>query len=145
MPMPASSSANANGFGKTSNEVQPKTERRRFTAEYKLKILEETDKAPPGEVGAILRREGLYSSLLAEWRKARRRATLKALAEPAVGRPAAPDSELKSELARLQKHNQQLETRLKRTELLLEIQKKAFALLEVAPSDLTNSAAPEVH
>ena len=64
-------------------EVPAKAKRRRFTAEYKLRVLEEADACrEPGEGAAWLRREGLYSSHLAEWRRARRAGSLKALAKP---------------------------------------------------------------
>jgi transposase len=130
MPMPSSKSASTNGFDPTSTEVRPRPERRHFSPEYKLRILEETDKAAEaGQVGAILRREGLYSSLLAEWRKQRKQATLKALKNQPAGPKPSADSPLKAQINRLEKENLHLQKQLKRAELLLEIQKKASELL----------------
>jgi transposase-like protein len=142
--MPSSNSAASNGLGRTDTEVRPRPERRQFSAAYKLKILEETDKATePGQIGSILRRERLYSSLLAEWRKQRKQAALKALSDQPAGRKPSPHTAIKAENARLQKQIQQLETRLKRAELLIEIQKKAAALLEIDLNQAPGSAANE--
>jgi transposase len=146
MPMPSSNSTSTNGFGPTRTEVRPRAERRYFSPEYKLKVLEETDKAnEAGQVGAILRREGLYSSLLAEWRKQRKHATLQALKNQPAGPKPAADTALKAEIARLEKHNHQLQNQLKRAELLLEIQKKASELLSLDLSEPPNSATPPIH
>ena len=72
-----------NGSTRPDPEVPARAKRRRFTARYKLRILEEADACrAPGEVGALLRREGLYSSQLTQWRRARREGTLKALSRP---------------------------------------------------------------
>jgi len=144
MPMPSSNAIASNGLGRTDTEVRPRPERRQFSAEYKLKILEETDKATePGQIGSILRREGLYSSLLAEWRKQRKQAALKALSDQPAGPKPSPDKAIKAENARLQKQIQHLENRLKRAQLLLEIQKKASELLGLDLSQVPDSADPE--
>jgi transposase-like protein len=142
--MPSADSSTTNGLSKLSTEVRPQVERRRFSAEYKLKILEATDKASEsGQIGAILRREGLYSSLLAEWRTQRKKATLQALKDQPAGPKVSPDTALRAENARLHKQNQQLQAQLKRAELLLEIPKKAAALLEVDLSQVSSSAESE--
>ncbi len=113
-------------------EVVAKPDRRRFTAEYKRKILQEVDACrQPGEVAALLRREGLYSSHLAAWRAARRRGELAGLAPKARGpKPRRPDprdrtiAELKRDLARAT-------ARAERAEALVELQKKVSDLLGV--------------
>ncbi len=78
------------GVGARDPEVVAKPTRRQFTAEYKLRILEETDRcSEPGEVGRIVRREGLYSSHLTAWRRARREGSLKGLTPKRRGRKPA--------------------------------------------------------
>jgi transposase-like protein len=109
--------------------VEAKPQRRRFTAEYKLRILREVERAKaPGDIGAILRREGLYSSHLVTWRRERDRVAKAGLAARRRGPQAqAKDprvTQLEREIARLRRRNQQVET-------LLEIQKKASELLGI--------------
>jgi transposase-like protein len=83
-------------------EVPAKATRRRFTTEYKLRILREVDRCKqPGEIGALLRREGLYSSLLSTWRKERDRRALRDLASRKRGRKADPDKALKKRVFEL--------------------------------------------
>jgi len=109
--------------------VEAKPQRRRFTAEYKLRLLREVERAKaPGEIGAILRREGLYSSHLVAWRRERDRIAKAGLAARKRG-PTAKTvdprvTQLERENARLRRRNQQVET-------LLEIQKKASELLGI--------------
>jgi transposase len=104
--------------------------RRTFTAEYKARVLAEYDALAPGgtERGALLRREGLYTSHIAEWRKARDGAGLEALAPK--GRPAKRSPE-QVEVEKLRARNARLEAELARTRLALEITGKAHALLEL--------------
>lgn len=113
-------------------EVLAKAERRRFTAEYKRKILEEADACTkPGELGALLRREGLYSSILAGWRAARRRGGREGLAEKKRGPKArVPDSRDKK-IAELERENRRLKRRAVRAETLVEVQKKLSRLLGI--------------
>ena len=102
--------------------------RRSFTAEYKAGILAEYDAFPVGDSGrgALLRREGLYSSHIAEWRKARDAAALNGLESKRRGAKRSPEQ---LELERLRKKNALLEAELERTKLALEITGKAHALL----------------
>jgi transposase-like protein len=102
--------------------------RRTFSAEYKARILDEYDALPSGsqERGALLRREGLYSSHLAEWRKARAVGAREGL----VSRPKARRSPEQVELEKLRRKTERLEAELARTKLALEITGKAHALLE---------------
>ena len=111
-------------------EVVPIAERRRFTAEEKLRIIEEADRCTePGEIGALLRREGIYSSYLSRWRRARERGQLTALGAQQRGPKPATDVALAREVARLRHENERLQDRLERAETIIEIQKKLSQLL----------------
>lgn len=113
------------------SEVLAKAQRRRFTAEYKLRILEEADACmEPGEVAALLRREGLYSSHLSDWRRARREGALGALSKPRGPKGRRRDP-VAGENERLRKENAQLRRRLEQAEAILEIQKKASEILGI--------------
>ena len=109
-------------------EVPERPVRRRFSAAYKLDILAEIDAAEPGGIGAILRREGLYSSHLVDWRRARDRGALEALARPS-GRPKP--NPLAKENERLQRENTRLSGRLVTAERIIEIQSTVSALLGI--------------
>ena len=111
-------------------EVTPKAKRRRFSASYKLRILEETDRCTqPGQIGALLRREGLYSSNLTSWRRQRDQGQIGALSPKKRGLKPALDAAMARELTRLREQNQRLEQKLKKAELIIEVQKKVSALL----------------
>jgi len=100
---------------KSETEVVVRPKRRQYTAEYKLRILRELDECTgKGEVGAILRREGLYSSLISKWRE---QGSLNGLGGQRRGPNAA-------ELARLQRENKRLKEKLERAELIINFQKK---------------------
>ena len=111
-----------------SVEVMPKAKRRRFSEAYKLRIVEEVDQNP-GQTGAILRREGLYSSHLTTWRQARRDGSLKALAPKKRGRKGK--SAEAREIEKLQKENARLQRELDKAQVLIDAQKKLAALLGV--------------
>lgn len=116
-------------------EVVPTAKRRRFTAEEKLRILEEADACTePGELGALLRREGIYSSYLSRWRRARDRGQLQALSPKKRG-PKTPVSEVKREMADLQRENERLQARLAQAEAIIEAQKKLSEVLGLAPKE----------
>jgi len=111
--------------------------RRRFTAEYKLYILQEADTCSQrGQIDALLRREALYSSNLAVWRRQREQGQLQALADNKRGRKPQPTQSLQVENEQLRQENQRLAKCLKQAELKLEIQKKASKILEVFPSHI---------
>jgi len=110
-----------------SGEVPERARRRTFTAAYKLKVVEEYEAATPGERGVVLRREGLYSSHLTEWRKARDTGALAGLAATR-GRPPADPVERDNE--RLRARNTQLEADLDTARRVIEVQGKVSALLE---------------
>jgi transposase len=111
-------------------EVPEKAFRRRFTAEYKLNILRQADHCNPGEIGALLRREGLYSSHLTTWRRQREAGTLSALSPKQRGRKASHHP-LQPEVDRLRKENRRLQKRLQRAELIIDIQKKISQMLGI--------------
>ena len=106
--------------------------RRRFTAQDKLRILGETDRAAEtGGIGSILRREGLYSSALTDWRRQRDAGAFGALAPAKRGPKTAEPNPLAAEMAALQRDNARLTRRLTRAEAIIDIQKKVAALLGI--------------
>ena len=111
-------------------EVLARAERRRFTVEYKRRILQEADScSQAGELGALLRREGLYSSHLAAWRSARARGELSGLSPKKRGpRALAPHPDAKR-ILQLEREVRRLRARAQRAEALVELQKKVAALL----------------
>jgi transposase-like protein len=115
------------GRDRPDPEVPERARRRTFTARYKQEILAAYDAAPSGEKGAILRREGLYSSLITEWRRARDAGALAGLKQP-QGRPAADPRD--AQIARLRKEKARLEKELAKARFVTEVQSKLRALLE---------------
>jgi hypothetical protein len=110
-------------------EVRPPTHRRTFSNEYKRRILREADAASsPGEIGALLRREGLYSSNLTAWRAARDRGELTGEARPRGPAPQTADAR-EARIQELEHENARLSSRIARAEALLELQKKVAELL----------------
>lgn len=113
-------------------EVPEKKPRRRFVASYKLRILQEIENCTEiGGIGKILRREGLYSSNLTDWRKARDKGLLNAMAPRKRGRKPKKKNPLAIEVARLQKEKSKLEHKLKQAELIIEAQKKISQILGI--------------
>ena len=112
--------------------VPEKAVRRRFTAEYKLRILREADRCTePGQLGALLRREGLYSSHLNTWRQQRDEGTLVGLTPKRRGRKAMPDAPLIAENERLKRETQRLAAKLRQAETIIEVQKKLSEILGI--------------
>jgi len=112
-------------------EVPTRARRRSFSAEYKLRILKEADACrAPGELGALLRREGLYSSHLSDWRRARREGSLKALSQRRGPRGRGLKAATR-ESERLKQENAKLRLRLQQAEAIIEIQKKVSAMLQI--------------
>jgi transposase len=112
-------------------EVVPRAKRRQFSAKYKLRILTEADQCTQwGEIGALLRREGLYSSHLTTWRKQRDSGQLEGLAPKKRGRKPDPQA---AELAWLQRENERLKVRLEQAETIIEVQKKLSQMLGLPP------------
>ena len=105
----------------TDPEVVPVAKRRQHSAKYKLKILAEID-ATPGKTGLILRREGLYSSYLAKWRQSRDEGRMQK-------KPTSENKQMHNEMAKLKRENARLTLELQKAEGIIELQKKASALL----------------
>jgi transposase len=110
-------------------EVDALPKRRTFTAKYKLEILKEVAAAERGDVGKILRREGLYSSHLTDWKRERDEGALAALAKRRGRKPTRQP--LADEVEKLKREKAQLERRLEQAELIIEVQKKVSALLGI--------------
>lgn len=116
-------------IGRGSTEVKEKPTRRTFSEKEKKRILDATDAAGPGEIAAILRREGLYSSTLSNWRKQRAANSL-----PAKKRGPKPDSEA-ARIKYLEQKVAKLEWKLKHKDALLDLQKKIAQILETPDED----------
>ncbi len=114
-----------------SPELLDRPRRRVFTVQDKLRILEEADRAVgiPGAVGAIVRREGLYSSALTDWRRQRDSGAYQGLSPIQRGPKATPPNPLAAQNAQLERDNKRLKLRLERAEAVIEIQKKVSLLL----------------
>lgn len=122
-----------NGFGSTRRadpEVVPKAKRRTFTAGYKLWVLEEADKCreQPGQIGALLRREGLYSSHLTTWRRQREAGQMAGLKPQQRGRKRDEEA---GQISRLRRENERLGRQLAQAELIIEAQKKLSEILGI--------------
>ncbi|RIK03736.1 MAG: hypothetical protein DCC49_13860 [Acidobacteria bacterium] len=112
-------------------EVPERPRRRRFSAEYKLAILEEIDAAAPEERAAIIRREGIYSRYISKWRAQQKAGSLRALG---AKRGPKPDP-VATENAKLRKQNKKLRKDLEAAHLVIEVQKKVSRLLQGPDSE----------
>ena len=119
---------------RTDPEVVPKARRRQFSAAEKLRILQEADAcSQPGQIGALLRREGLYSSQLTTWRRLRALGQLQAL-RPKQRGPKPVLDPLAEELAAVRRENARLQAQLSRAETIIDVQKKVSQLLGLPPT-----------
>ncbi len=117
-------------------EVSANAERRRFTAAYKKKIIEEADACTErGELGALLRREGLYSSHLTAWRAARKKGELAGLEAKKRGPTPKVSDARDKQIAQLEREKRRLEKRLEQAEAIIEVQKKVSLLLGITLPD----------
>lgn len=113
-------------------EVLERPLRRKYTAEYKLRVLEEADRcSKPGELGALLRREGLYFSNLTTRMRQRGREVLEALSPKKRGRKAKVEDARDRRIRELERENQRLEKRLRQAERIIEFPKKIFEILGI--------------
>lgn len=113
-------------------EVQDKAVRRRFTAEYKLRILTLADACTePGSLGTLLRREGLYASNLNTWRHQRKRGVLSALTPKKRGRKESVRDPLVAENEKLRRENDRITKRLRQAEIIIDVQKKVSQILGI--------------
>ena len=136
---PASSGHDALVPSMPDPEVSEKKPRRKFTAKYKLQILAQADTCTqPGQIGALLRREGLYSSSLTLWRRQRENGILKGMTPRKRGRKHKSENPLTKQVAQLEKENRRLQQKLKKSELIIEAQKKMSEILGIA-QDLNES------
>ena len=111
-------------------EVVARAKRRIYTGEYKQRVLDEADRAKeePGGIGALLRREGLYSSHLTKWRRERENGILESLTPQKRG-PKAPHDPRAAEYQKLQRENERLADQLRKAEIVIDVQKKVAMLL----------------
>lgn len=137
--------SSTNHATRPSTEVTTKAKRRRFSAAEKLRILQEADTCERGELGALLRREGLYSSHLVEWRRARDAGELAGLTPRKRGPKAQATDPLAAKLAEQQKLIARLEAENAKLQLICDVQKKVSQLLGVTlptvPDDSENSGS----
>jgi transposase-like protein len=111
--------------------VTEKAARRRFSLEYKRRVLKEADACGPGETGALLRREGLYSSHLSVWRSARERGETAGLTPKKRGPKATPPDPRDRKIVELERETRRLKSRLERAEALVDLQKKVSMILGI--------------
>ena len=117
-------------------EVPERAQRRKYSAKYKLRILKEFDACnQPGEKGALLRREGLYSSNITHWLRQRDEGGLEGLTPKKRGRKASGKNPLAEENDQLRRKNEQLQKRLEKAELIIDVQKKISQILGVPLTD----------
>lgn len=113
-------------------EVSCTKPRRRFSARYKLRILREIDSCEaPGEIGALLRREGLYHSNIQTWRRQQEQGALAGLSPKKRGRKRKPVNPLAKKVAELERENRTLQKQLKQAKTIIEVQKKISEILEI--------------
>ena len=121
-------------------QVKPKSARRAFTTAYKLSILEQADCCQGhGELGALLRSEGLYSSHLSTWRRLRREGVLQALKNKQRGPKPTLEPTVRQELEQLRRRNAKLEGELKKAHTIIDVQKKLSSILASMPDDKASS------
>jgi transposase-like protein len=118
-------------------EVTQKASRRRFTAEYKRRIATEAEGCTqPGEIGALLRREGLYSSVVSRWRRQLREQSVSSNSSSNKSNRSATPAQ---ELARLKRENERLTEKLRQAELIIDVQKKVSELIQMRSQERTDS------
>ncbi len=138
-PSAGGSGDELHGIVSPDPEVPENKPRRKLTAKYKLLILAEADACnQPGQIGALLRREGLYSSSLTTWRRQRKKGLLQAMTPKKRGRKEKQKNPLAKHVAQLENENRRLQLKLKKAELIIEAQKKMAEILGIA-QDLNES------
>jgi transposase len=122
-------------------EVPEKRPRRKFTAKYKLRVLQEAENcSAPGEVGALLRREGLYSSNLTAWRKQKEQGILQGVTPKKRGRKTKEKNPLAQRVAELERANRKLQSKLKKAEIIIDVQKKISQILQTDDPEETEES-----
>ena len=113
-------------------EVSAQQPRRKFTAHYKLRVLKEAEScSEPGQIGQLLRREGLYFSNLTTWRRQLDQGLFDAMSPKKRGRKTKENNPLTQRVAQLEKENRRLEQRLKQAEIIIDVQKKISEILGI--------------
>ena len=139
------SSTNSLHASRPPTEVTLKAKRRKFTAEFKRRVLEEADACERGELGALLRREGLYSSHLIEWRRSRDAGELAGLTPKKRGPKVQAPDPLAAKVAEQQKQIARLEAENAKLQLICDVQKKLSELLGLTlptlPDDKTSGSS----
>ena len=125
-------------MGSSTGPRADQPRRRTFTAQYKLAMVAEYDRLPAGEKGALLRREGLYSSHIIEWRRARDAGTLTSPTAPVNPAPKQGRSAEQAEIERLRRQNERLAADLARNKAALEIMGKTHAFLQLLSENADN-------
>lgn len=124
-------------FLSPNSEVSAQQPRRKFTAGYKLRVLKEAESCnEPGQIGQLLRREGLYFSNLTTWRRQLDQGLLDAMSPKKRGRKNKEINPLAERVAQLEKENRRLEQRLKQAEIIIDAQKKLSEILGIRQDDL---------
>jgi transposase len=119
-------------------EVPEKASRRRFTAEYKRRIALDAQRCTePGEIGALLRREGLYSSVVSRWRRQLQEESLSS-SKKSNGVPAPVQPSAAKEIASLKRENERLKERLRQAELIIDVQKKVSEMMQTRSPEKTD-------
>jgi transposase len=137
MPSPLLNHDNTGKVACRDSEVLEKPVRRQFTAAYKLEMVEAAERCTElGQIGALLRREGLYSSQLSTWRNQRQQGQLQALNDNKRGRKATIPHPVQQELEQLRRENQHLRHKMQQAELIIDIQKKASQLMGISLSPI---------
>jgi transposase-like protein len=129
--------------GVADPEVSSKAVRRRFTATYKRRILQEADQCGPGGIAALLRREGLYSSHLTTWRKLRETGEIAGLEPRKRGKKPVPRNPLTAENERLRRENTRLQKRLRQAGTIIDVQKKLCDLLGLTVPPIEQNESDE--
>lgn len=124
-------------------EVDSRARRRQFSAAYKRRILDEADNGGPGAISSLLRREGLYSSHLNTWRKQRESGEIAGLEPHKRGKKPGPKSPLAGEVHRLERENKRLQTRLRKAEIIIDVQKKLCDVLGLTVPPIEQSEDDE--
>lgn len=139
MPTSPSKKPSQNGIVLPDPQITEKAPRRAHSAKFKLQLLQEADLcSTPGEIGALLRREGLYSSQLAKWRRLREKGQLSALSSEKRGPKPEPVEQTSAENVLLRKQVLRLEKQLHQANLLLDLQKKVAQILNFSQDQSAN-------
>jgi transposase-like protein len=129
--------------GVANPEVDSKAVRRRFSAEYKRRILREADECGAGGMAVLMRREGLYSSHLTTWRKQRKSGEIVGLTPHKRGKKPVPRNPLASEVEQLRRETQRLQKRLRQAETIIDVQKKLCDLLGLTVPPIEQNGSDE--